>query len=174
MIGIVFALAVSALAPNSLTAGDAAAAPLSAYPGLVEDCIQENAPKIELAFQDLNQGADYLVLKVCAVPIAEETARRQRAIQEASAARAQQLCDQQNAATAGDKPANGASAPSPNYCALAKLLSQTLSAQPFRFDPWSPIAPAGTAPPAAIAMAAKLLLDLRAAHVHRHAGEHGE
>src|SRR5215469_2492484 len=41
----------------------------------VEQCVRENAPKVESAVADLSQATDFLVQKVCAVPLSAEGAQ---------------------------------------------------------------------------------------------------
>ncbi|MGA9796509.1 MAG: hypothetical protein WBQ17_13345 [Rhizomicrobium sp.] len=63
----------------------------------IEQCLRQNAPKVEAAIPDLKQGVDFLLNEVCAVPVAAETERKTQAFEEASNARYQKMCDQEKA-----------------------------------------------------------------------------
>jgi hypothetical protein len=171
MLRILFAAAL-ALAATDTVAADVTTPPPDPYASPIEQCIRDNAGKVEAAIADLNQGVDFLVGKVCAAPIAEHNQERVKLQQQQNALRMRSLCDDQATAQAAAKsdsakPENGRFVVNGvDYCAVLKSAS-TSTAQPLPYDPWLP-APGivSTNPPAAVALAAQLILDLRSAHKH--------
>jgi hypothetical protein len=154
---LIIAAAFAFVATNALAA-DATAPQADPYASPIEQCIRDNAAKVEASIADLNQAVDFLVGKVCAGPIADHNMERQKFVQQRTFENMQKLCDEQSAA----KPA------AIDYCQLVKNASRT-TMQPVPYDPWSSGALLGgnSSPPAAVALASQLLLDLRAAHKHR-------
>lgn len=148
--------------------------PADPYASPIEQCIRDNATKVEASIADLNQAVDFLVGKVCAGPIAEHNAERQKLQQQRNFENMQRLCDEQNAAKQADasKPdADKANANKPvgvDYCLVIQNLQRSII-QPLPYDPWAPglIIGVNNNPPAAVALASQLLLNLRAARKHR-------
>jgi hypothetical protein len=149
------------------TAASAQTAPADPYANPIEQCIRDNAAKVEPVIADLNQAADFLVGKLCAVQIADQTTQRLKQIQQNNAERIRSLCDQQTAAK-DDRKSDDSASPV-DYCAIIKNASAHPSlAQAPQYDPWvAGGVNTNALPPAAVALAAQLLLDLRASHKHR-------
>jgi hypothetical protein len=136
------------------------------YASPIEQCIRDNAAKVEATVPDINQAVDFLVGKVCAVPIAEHNAEHTKLVQRQNYERVQKMCDDQTAAKA-DAKADASKPTGVDYCALIKSASTT-AVQPVPFDPWSTNAGVVSAnPAAAVALASQLLLNVRAARRHR-------
>ena len=142
------------------------------YASPIEQCIRDNAGKVEASIADLNQAVDFLVGKVCAAPIAEHIAERARLQGQQNVSRMQKLCDDQAAQAAAKsdstKPETGRVVVNGvDMCAVLKTASTTpMPALPY--DPWAPVPGAANAnPPAAVALASQLILNLRAGRKHR-------
>jgi hypothetical protein len=156
-----FVIAASlTVAAAPVSASDVTPPPIDPYAGQMERCIRDNAAKVESSIADLTQAADFLVNKVCAVPLAQAAAERVRQTRLRLDESWQKLCDEQTAAKADAKPD---AKPAEDYCRFAKngLVDQRES-----FDGWSDVGFPTTAPPAAVALASQLLVSLRAAHKH--------
>ena len=133
-------------------------------PAPIEQCIRGNAVKVEAAVPSLNEAVDFLVAKVCAVPIATESARVARLMQERTAGQWKKMCDEDTAAAKGSTTDGDKAAPkTPDFCAMTKIgfLSET-SQDDDEGIPYSIALSAS--PPAATALAAQLLPDLCLAH----------
>ena len=135
------------------------------YASPIEQCIRDNVAKVEATISDINQAVDFLVGKVCAVPIAEHNAERTKLVQRQNFERMQKMCDDQTAAKADTKP--DANKPTGiDYCAIIKSVS-AMTVQPVPFDPWSTnVGLVNMEPAAAVALASQLLLNIRAARRH--------
>lgn len=130
-------------------------APLAAP---VEQCIRGNAIKVSAAIPDLSQAVDFLVDKLCAKPIAEDSAAAQRAAMQKYADRQRKNCDDWKKSHPSAAPASG-NEDQANPCQLASMMGDDSAFS------WTIVAARPTvSPPAAVALAAKLLLDLRLAH----------
>ena len=152
-----FLLAVSApaLAQNN----DAAPAVDGMTPAIAE-CLQKNAAAVEAAEPDLTKATDYLVADICAQPVAEEqrriTAIRTEQVAQRNRAQCQaRVAQQKQQDESVTPPRNGrvyenCDLSYDNAVANAQMLPVIINI-PQR-------------PPAAIALAAKLILDLRVAH----------
>ena len=144
------------------------------YASPIEQCIRDNASKVEATIPDINQAVDFLVGKVCAATIAEHNVERTKLVAQKTFERVQRLCEQQTAAKQDAKPDDAKAdaakpvAPTMDYCALIKNASQSV-VQPLPYDPWASGVnpPNSSPPPAAVALASQLLLSLRAARRHR-------
>jgi len=126
----------------------------------IEKCIRDNAASVEAAVPDLNSGVDFLANKVCAEPIAAESARRIKAQQDRTAARWKEFCDKQKAA---GKPAKG----TVDFYALQDTTVTHVGFTGMMNDSDDDDAPYyswSKASPATTALAARLPLDLRLAH----------
>jgi len=126
----------------------------------VEQCIRDNAPKVEQAINPLNTAVDFLVGDVCAEPIAAELERRQLAYFANMQQQAKKQCE------ARPKP-------TPPAGAKAEDNEETDPCTPGALDYTALVSNGGwtmfgagasrAEPPQATALAAKLLLDLRLA-----------
>jgi hypothetical protein len=117
----------------------------------VERCIRDNASKAEAAIPDLNEAVDFLVLKICAEPIADEQARRNRVAQQKMLEDMQRQCE--DAKAKGDKDMVQAD------CMNGRIgftgLEQYMEDSAITINE-----------PRATTLAARLLLDLRLSHKH--------
>jgi hypothetical protein len=122
----------------------------------IAQCINDNAAKVEAAIPDLNQAVDFLVLNVCAGPVAEQQQLHIKRTAEKSVARLQKMCDDEKGA---DK-----TKPAPSYCNSLKL---GFMSEPNNIDEdyFGIVATASSKPAAAAALASRLLLDLRLSHM---------
>jgi len=143
----------------SITAIDMGRMPLAAP---IEQCIRGNAAKVEAAVPDLSQAVDFLVGKICAEPIAKENARVLRNQQERMAADWQKMCDEEKAAKRTNSTTTDRQNMGVDYCALGKVGFAGID--PYTDDDNGGPMYIGAGSPAAIALAARLLLDLRLAH----------
>ena len=155
MRGLVTVLVSTALiaAPAMVQAQPVYPAPADQLAPAIETCIRANAANVEKAVPDLNQAVEFLAAKVCAVPVETD---RQRLAKEAADRQAEKM----KAACARRQKADKDAASSPqdeeygDPCAMADM----------DFDGGSAFYVSGTlfnVPPAATALASKLLLDLR-------------
>jgi len=155
------AIAFLAMTTSALAEDAATKAPMVAAP--IEQCIRENAPKVEIAVSELNAAVGFLVDKICAEPVASENTRLATIQQEKMAAYWQKMCDDQKAAKGGDAEKNNNSkAIGANYCAMGKIGFAGLE-QYLPDDESGPVY-MGSGSPAAVALASRLLLDLRLSH----------
>lgn len=135
-------------------------------PAPIEQCIRDNAGKVEAAVSNLNDAVDFLVGKMCAVPIAAESARIAKLMQERTAGQWKKMCDEETAATKSTTADGEKAAPKAfDYCAMTKIGFLT---EPAQGDDegvsYSYSIALGSSPPAAVALAAQLILDMRLAH----------
>jgi hypothetical protein len=166
MLKALAAIIFLALTTGAASADTAVAPQADPYASPIEQCIRDNAAKVEASISDINQAVDFLVGKVCAVSIAEHNAEHTKLLQRQNFERIQKMCDEQTAAKAEAKADAGKPA-GVDYCAIIKSAT-TMAVQPVPFDPWSTnIGVANANPAAAVALAAQLLLNIRAAHRHR-------
>jgi hypothetical protein len=169
MLKIFAAVAAFAIAATSAVAADTTPQSADPYASPIEQCMRENAAKVEASISDLNEAVDFLVGKVCAGRIAEHNQERQKFVQQRNYENMQKLCDEQTASKAADASKSDSSKPTGvDYCLLVRN-TQRAVLQPVPYDPWAPGVIFGTNnnPPAAVELAAQLLLDLRAQHKHR-------
>ena len=125
----------------------------------ITQCLKDNAASVESVEPDLTKATDFLVLDACAAPIARETQRQTAQRNQANAERNRATCldrvaqqkQQDQSATPPRPPRTYENCDLTYNNLLANTLLQPLISLPQR-------------PPAAIAMAAKLILDLRVAH----------
>jgi hypothetical protein len=156
------ALAVVLLAPAVLLArADAADAPLAAP---VDACIRGNAAGVEAAIPDLSQGVDFLVGNLCAEPIATEQARQSKIDNDRRTAKLKAACDAR-------KPHPG-KPDDKDYMSLMCSYQIGVLTETNNDDDQDVVTAyvgfsgvGGGRPPAAAALAARLLLDLRLAHL---------
>ena len=156
MMRMAFLVALAALAFMP-----AAQAADPAMPPAIEKCVRDNAAGVEAAISDLNQGVDFLVGNLCAEPIAAEQARQNKENSDRQAAHWKAMCDAEKAA-ARVKP--DAKDPMTNLCSSMRIgfLTEPNGGEDGE-DTYISLA-GGAKPPAATALAARLLLDLRLAH----------
>ncbi len=138
------------------------------YASPLEQCIRENVGKVDASIADINQAVDFLVGKVCAVPLAEANATKLRENQVRNAERLQRLCDDQTTAKAEGKADNAKPTILGNvdYCQLAKNMSALTDRPAPVFDAWTTNVIPGSNPAAAVGLASRLLLDLRYSRKH--------
>lgn len=158
------AAAVFAVVATNAIAADATP-PADPYASPIEQCIRDNAAKVEATISDLNQAVDFLVGKVCAGPIGEHNAERQKLTQQRNFENMQRLCDEQSKPSDAAKP-DTSKPTGVDYCQIIRN-AQHAALQPVPYDPWAPGLTFGANPSAAVALASQLLLDLRAGHKHR-------
>ncbi len=154
MRAVAVSLLVLSLAPFSAQAEEAAPAKPLALAAPVDQCIRDNAAKVEKAVADLNQGVDFLVNNLCAEPVAAEQARQTKATMDKQAVRWQEACDKEKATPGGASGGMGA------MCSSFQM-GMLSGASEEDEGPYF----AGFHPPSAVALAARLLLDLRLSHV---------
>ena len=155
---IAVALAGAALA----SAGAHAQADTNEPSAAVKSCIAANAPAVDLVFDSLTEGADFLVLKVCAGEISEQiqeaSATRFRKQQEDAAAKRKAMCEARDEENfdAINNPAN------PQYY-MAMICAQPADLMMDAGEHYlGDVLYSGANAPKATALAAKTLLDLRA------------
>ena len=119
----------------------------------IEQCIRDNASKVEIAVSDLNEAVTFLVDNLCAQPIAEESARRAKRAAEQYQKQIQDACDKEKTQPDGD--------PARQY-ACACAISNATHIGFTGIDQYNAGSVQG--PPAGVALASKLLLDLRLSH----------
>jgi hypothetical protein len=127
----------------------------------IDQCIRSNAASVEVSIADLNQAVDFLVGNLCAVPIADEQAQQTKANTEKQRARWTQACaeEQNSKPTSSDnKTVNAMSL----FCSNMKMGFLTQGSDD---DTGYIIYNAGAKPPAVVALASQLLLDLRLSHL---------
>jgi hypothetical protein len=145
-LAIGFALAA---APAMAQENNALAAP-------IERCIRDNAAQVEAAEPDLTKAVDFLVGYVCAAPIAEERSRE-------TLARNRQIA-QQNQTDCEQRVAQRKTAATPNPVTEdCTRFTRNLATTSNIFDVFNVVS-AQLKPPAAVQLAARLILDLRLAH----------
>jgi hypothetical protein len=139
--GALFAAATPALADET------------ADPAIAQ-CIRDNAPAVERAVSSLNDAVDFLTRKVCAVPVAALAERVQHDAMQKWSDQMKAYCLHTKAA--GAKPDEDANTCDENFDYSGMTLFAARGGMP---EP--------PAPPDATALAAKLLLDLRLAHLNK-------
>jgi hypothetical protein len=135
-------------------AGGGMAQTNDAVPKTVADCIRANASKVEQSIEPLTAATEFLVGSVCAQEIAAEAQRVQSEAQQRMIDAAQRACDSGKSAVPKQQDAGRR-----GYDACALLETSKVGVEA---GGWTIYAPAPK-PPAATALAAKLLLDLRLA-----------
>jgi hypothetical protein len=146
---LVCALTAAALLPAAARADDA----VTLAPAIAQ-CINDNAAKVEAAVPDLNQAVEFLVSDVCAESVAAEQAQKARQSAERMQGQWKKVCDEETA----EKKKTAA-----DYCAVTKIgIANAADDEDGGYTIYAPSL--SSAPPAAIALAAKRLLDLRLSH----------
>jgi len=146
-------LALVAGVANASAATDEAAATMASP---VEQCIRDNAPKVEKAIASLTDAVDFLVNDVCAVQISEQMSALQQATTKKFYANQKKSCDEKKAAGKSTT----VSAGQDTYDPCEMLDSQeSLTTE---FAGWTLYGKQSS--PGATALAAKILLDLRLSH----------
>jgi len=142
----------------------AASQPARAETGLdpdTTDCIRSNAAKVSATIPDLDKAVTFLVEKVCAEPLAYANAARIKARQEVLAQNLQTLCAD------ADKPITpktGSDADTRQTKDTTNYLCRLRQTNAFRTPDDAPPTLVGAPPAAAISLAARLLIDIRASH----------
>lgn len=130
----------------------------------VSQCISANAPKVEAAIADLNQAVDFLVTDVCAEPLAAQQARESRRTSEQQTARWKKMCDDSQADAKKDPSNADAAKGYEAWCGTLKygfLTTPNDDEDESGYTIFSALTPRS---PAAVALASRLLLDLRLSH----------
>ncbi|MDE2183902.1 MAG: hypothetical protein KGJ78_12860 [Alphaproteobacteria bacterium] len=141
---------VKPTAVDSITAID-----LGALDAPINQCIRDNAAKVEAAVPNLNEAVGFLVDHICAEAVAAKNAAMSRAQHAQTAAYWQKLCEKQKMEKAkggGDKSRVGI-----DYCSMDGV--GFAGVETYSGDVAPPYA--GSASPSAVALASRLLLDLR-------------
>jgi hypothetical protein len=139
------------------TIQSSAAAPLAAP---IDACIRANAAKVEAAVPDLRDGVRFLVEDVCAEPIAVEQSRQQALTAQANAAHWKKMCDEQKS-----QPRQSNKNKLFDACSLADMQVGFTGVESPQGDNDDDTPTYLTlSPPAALALASQMLLDLRLAH----------
>jgi hypothetical protein len=120
----------------------------------IAQCIDANAAKVEATIDDLSKATDFLVSDVCAESVAAEQARMSKAQMDAEAAQTRTMCEESKKHGGGEKDLTN------TYCTYVERLS--VDAHDMSYTIYAPSL--NNAPAAAIALAAKRLLDLRLSH----------
>jgi hypothetical protein len=150
-IGLVLFLCGATAASVPAQAADATPA------AALEQCVRDNAAKVEAAMPDLNQAVEFLVQKVCAEPVARLNAQAMRVRQQDQAARMKAMCDKRKS-----QPRTDDANKTFDLCAMQDYAAGVL-AEPDDDDD-IPSFMTGNGPPSAVALASRLLLDLRISH----------
>ncbi|MBL6852220.1 MAG: hypothetical protein ISS15_08265 [Alphaproteobacteria bacterium] len=130
----------------------------------IEQCIRSNAIKVASAVPNLNEAVDFLVEKICAKPIADEAAVQQANVMKQYSDRLRKNCDTWKAAHPNTDAASvSGNDESYNPCQLADTAGDSGGINWTIFAGRTP----SEAPPAAVALAAQLLLDQRLAHMNQ-------
>jgi hypothetical protein len=144
--------------------GLAAAAPAHAddaeLAAPIDQCIRGNAVKVSAAILDLNAAVDFLVEKVCAKPVADDAIAAQRTLMDQYHDRLRKTCETWKAAHPNGDAATPGNEEAYNPCQMADATNDEGGGINWALY----VTRTGSASPAAVALAAKLLLDLRLAH----------
>jgi hypothetical protein len=124
-------------------------------PKPIEQCIRDNAPAVEKAVPSLTEAVNFLVSDVCAAPIAKEEARRTNERMAALREQARKECAQYKQPQPMLTPQG-----EENPCANSNVGAIDL------MSGWTLYAPSANRPAFSTAFAAKILLDLRIAHMN--------
>jgi hypothetical protein len=146
-------VSVALIAAPAVQAQPAGPAPADQLAPAIETCIRDNAASVEKAIPDLNQAVEFLAAKVCAVPVEAERQRLAKALADRQAEKMKAACARQQKAQKDVTP------PSPDEDNF-----DVCSDNGVDFEGFSALYVTGyinNAPPAATALASKLLLDLR-------------
>jgi hypothetical protein len=138
---------------------DDASAPLAAP---IEQCIRSNAPQVETAIPDLVQAVNFLVSNLCADPIAAEQSRQNKLQADRQAEKWKKVCDEQKAQSQSGTATDKRVVTMNSFCSSMRIGFLTEpSADDGSYTLYSPVG----APPSAVALASRLLLDLRLSHL---------
>ncbi len=132
-----------------------------------EECIRNNAFKVEAAIADLAQATKFLVEDICAVPISKENGERMAKQAEAANAQWKKMCDDEKTAKEASK--SKITGTLSFGCSMMKATQRVgvvntnadLQDNADSDDEYMFI---GQGSPAAVALASSLLLDLRLSH----------
>lgn len=155
--------AVIVLLLCGLIAASQARAGETALAAPIEQCIRDNAVKVSSVVPNLNEAVDFLVDKVCAKPIADDAAAQQAVVMKQYSEQLRKNCDAWKSAHPNADTASSEDDEAVNPCQLSSMTGEDGGINWMIFT--SRVAPA--APPAAVALAAQLLLDLRLAHTNQ-------
>ena len=154
LIAVVFASVIGA-------AHSANADTATALAPTIEQCIRDNAAKVEATIPDLNEAVLFLVGSVCAEPVANENQRQNSLRMERYSAHWKQMCDAQKSAAKSEPLDRETRKPAYDACAMLDYKVGFLT-EPDDIDATAYVV--GLSPPSALALASHLLLDLRLAH----------
>ena len=130
----------------------------------IEQCIRDNAAKVEAAVPDLIQSVDFLVSDVCAVSVAAEQTRQQQLANERRYSQWDKMCEAQKAARKNAKPDADSDKNMAAFCDNNNMFRVGFITEPASDDDSGTSYIGGAKPAAAVALAARLLLDLRLSH----------
>jgi len=147
----------------SLLSSPSAAGAVLAAP--VAQCINDNAARVEMAISDLNQAVDFLVTDICAEPVAAEQARQSKLAMQQQTAHWQKTCSDMEANRKAKAPDSETAASYDAWCSNVRVgfLSEPDSDSENGYTLFSSL----TREPAAVALASRLLLDLRLSRTKR-------
>ena len=147
VIGVLIAICIATAIQPSQAAE--LAAPVAA-------CIRDNAPKVEQAIQSLSEAVEFLTVDICANEINAEAQRQWTEDQRTSQQRMKELCNnlRNNRPTAHDDSER-----------VGLMCDPTLTEIGYQGG-WAMYS-SGVKPAAAVALASKVLLDLRLARMAR-------
>ena len=128
----------------------------------IEQCIRDNAGKVEATIPDLNQAVDFLVGDLCAQPIAARQAAQQAEMMQDYRKNLKDACAKHAAVSKSESKA-ASDKPAFDMCANLDVSGVGFLTEPNEDSNYTIFA-AGGRPTDATALAAKLLLDLRLAH----------
>jgi hypothetical protein len=135
-------------------------------PAPIAACIRDNAAKVEQAIPSLTEATNFLVGSICAEPIAEDQKRRMAEYYRAMAEEQRKQCEAQRRQPPGrarQQSPDGEETADP--CAMASGYSYQMTTSGWTIFGSSRLL--GSEPPAAVALAGRLLLDLRLARQAR-------
>jgi hypothetical protein len=122
----------------------------------IQQCIRDNAPKVERSISSLTEGVNFLVSDVCAVPVAQEMERQQNVMMASMREATKKRCEAQKAAGKQDaKPADEI-----DPCAAMDAIYDSNAV-----SGWTMYSAGLNKPAAPTAFAAQLLLSLRVSHM---------
>jgi hypothetical protein len=127
----------------------------------IAQCLRDNAAAVEAAEPDITKATDFLVLDACAVPIAKEQQRQNAQRTQTAAERNRALCRDR---VAQQKQQDQSAVPGRTVRIYENCDLNYDNAMANTNAMILPIINLPQRPPAVVAMAAKLILDLRVAH----------
>ena len=131
----------------------------------IEQCIRDNAPKVEAAVPDLNQAVEFLIGNVCAQSVAVEQVRQRQLADDRRAAEWDKMCETQKATKRDGKTGADVDQSMAAMCSEKSVFKVGFITEPRDVDGDElTIYRNVSYPAAAVSLAARLLLDLRLSH----------